>query len=304
MWTAGIVAASALAFMLGSYHTDVYRKMLIWVAMALSFNFLFGIAGQIAFSHFAFASVGAYGIVILAHQIALPFALAFALAIAICALLAYIVAVPATRLEGFYLALATLAFSQLVRVIIDEGGPLTGGTGGIANYRLPPLFGIDLQGPKYTIFLVLMVAFTLWILQRTDASWFGRACRAVRDNPRAAEAMGVDLQRTKILAFVMTSTLAGLAGIAYAYVDNVINPSVFGLDNTFLLLFMIIIGGSGRHGGAVLGAVVLYLAPFLLEPVVGHHYLLVFGILIVLAVLFRPDGLAGLLRQLKVGSAR
>lgn len=304
VWTAGIVAASALAFMLGSYHTDVYRKMLIWVAMALSFNFLFGIAGQIAFSHFAFASVGAYGIVILAHQLALPFALAFALAIAICALLAYVVAVPATRLEGFYLALATLAFSQLVRVIIDEGGPLTGGTGGIANYRLPPLFGIDLQGPKYTIFLVLMVAFTLWILQRTDASWFGRACRAVRDNPRAAEAMGVDLQRTKILAFVMTSTLAGLAGIAYAYIDNVINPSVFSLDNTFLLLFMIIIGGSGRHDGAVIGAVVLYLAPFLLEPVVGHHYLLVFGILIVLAILFRPDGLAGLLRQLKVGSAR
>lgn len=304
MWTAGIVAASALAFMLGSYHTDVYRKMLIWVAMALSFNFLFGIAGQIAFSHFAFASVGAYGIVILAHQLALPFALAFALAIAICALLAYVVAVPATRLEGFYLALATLAFSQLVRVIIDEGGSLTGGTGGIANYRLPPLFGIDLQGPKYTIFLVLMVAFTLWILQRTDASWFGRACRAVRDNPRAAEAMGVDLQRTKIIAFVMTSTLAGLAGIAYAYIDNVINPAVFSLDNTFLLLFMIIIGGSGRHDGAVIGAVVLYLAPFLLEPVVGHHYLLVFGILIVLAILFRPDGLAGLLRQLKVGSAR
>jgi branched-chain amino acid transport system permease protein len=273
------------------------------VAMALSFNFLFGIAGQVAFSHFAFASVGAYGVVILSHQLGLPFPLAFMFAITICALLAFVVALPATRLEGFYLALATLAFSQLVRVIIDEGGALTGGTGGIANYKLPPLFAMELRGPWYTICLVLMVAFTLWILQRVDASWFGRACRAVRDNPRAAEAMGVDLPRTKILAFMLTSTLAGLAGIAYAYVDNVINPAVFGLDNTFLLLFMIIIGGSGRHGGAMLGAVVLYLAPFILEPLVGHHYMLIFGLLIVLAILFRPDGLAGLLRQIRPGGA-
>lgn len=302
-WLAGIAAASGLAFVLGSYHTDVYRKMLIWVAMALSFNFLFGIAGQVAFSHFAFASVGAYGVVILSHQLGVPFPLAFALAIAICALLAFVVALPSTKLEGFYLALATLAFSQLVRVLIDEGGALTGGTGGIANYKLPPLLGMELRGPWYTICLVLLVAFTLWILQRVDASWFGRACRAVRDNPRAAEAMGVDLSRTKILAFVLTSTLAGLAGIAYAYVDNVINPAVFGLDNTFLLLFMIIIGGSGRHGGAMLGAIVLYLAPFVLEPVVGHHYMLIFGVLIVLAILFRPDGLAGVLRRIIPGGA-
>jgi branched-chain amino acid transport system permease protein len=214
-----------------------------------------------------------------------------------------VVAAPATRLEGFYLALATLAFSQLVRVMIDEGGALTGGTGGLANYRLPPVLGMDLRGPWYTICLVLLVAATLWILQRVDGSWFGRACRAVRDNPRAAEAMGVHLARTKILVFVLTSTLAGIAGIGYAYVDNVINPAVFGLDNTFLLLFMIIIGGSGRHAGAMLGAVVLYLSPFALEPLVGNHYMLVFGLLIVLSILFRPDGLIGLLSPSKPGRA-
>ena len=302
-WLAGMGVAIGLAFVLGSYHTDVYRKMLIWVAMALGFNFLFGVAGQIAFSHFAFASVGAYGVVILSHQLGLPFGLAFVLAIVICGLTAFIVAIPATRLEGVYLALATLAFSQLVRVTIDEGGALTGGTGGLANYRLPPFFGVDVRGPWYTVCLVLLVAFTLWILTRVDASWFGRACRAVRDNPRAAEAMGVDIARARILVFVMTSTLAGLAGIGYAYVDNVINPAVFSLENSFLLLFMIIIGGSGRHVGAMLGAVVLYLAPFALEPVAGNHYMLVFGVLIVLAILFRPDGLAGLLRITRPGKA-
>src|SRR5258708_337138 len=295
---AAIVVASPLAFMLGGYATDVYRKMLIWVALALSYNFLFGLAGQIAFSHFAFAGVGAYGVVILAHKIGLPFVMAFALAVTLCAVLAFIVALPSTRLEGFYLALATLAFSQLVLVVISEGGELTGGTGGIANYRLPSVFGHAIRGPWYTVVLVLLVALTLWVLRRLDVSTFGRACRAVRDNPDAAAAMGVGVARTKVLAYTLTSTLAGLAGIAYAYVDNVVNPPVFGLENIFLLLFMIIVGGSGSHIGAIVGAVFLYLAPFVLEPIVGHGFLVVFGVLVVLTILFQPSGLAGLLGRL------
>ena len=233
VWLAAIVAASAIAFMLGGYATDVYRKMLIWVALALSYNFLFGISGQVA-------------------------------------------------------------FSQLVTVVINEGGDLTGGTGGIASYRLPDLFGIHIRGPYYTILLVLMVAFTLWVLKKLDASAFGRACRAVRDNATAAAAMGVDVRRTKVIAFTLTSTLAGLAGISYAYIDNVINPPVFGLENAFLLLFMIIVGGQGRMAGAIVGAVLLYLAPFVLEPIVGHGFMVVFGLLVVLAILFQPAGLVGL----------
>ncbi len=296
-WLAAIVAASALAFWLGGYATDVYRKMLIWVALALSYNFLFGIAGQVAFSHFAFAGIGAYAVVILAHKLGLPFGIALVLAIVLCAGLAFIVALPSTRLEGFYLALATLAFSQLVLVVIGEGGDLTGGTGGIANYRLPSVLGYEIRGPWYTILLVLLVALTLWALRRLDHSAFGRACRAIRDNAVAAAAMGVDVRRVKVVAFTLTSTLAGLAGIAYAYIDNVINPPVFGLDNIFLLLFMVIVGGSGSHAGAMIGAVFLYLAPFVLEPIVGHAFLLVFGVLVVLTILFQPSGLAGLLNR-------
>jgi branched-chain amino acid transport system permease protein len=294
-WMAAIVAASALAFWLGGYATDVYRKMLIWVALALSYNFLFGIAGQVAFSHFAFAGVGAYGVVIFAHKLGIPFGAALVMALALCALLAFIVALPSTRLEGFYLALATLAFSQLVIVVISEGGNLTGGTGGIANYRLPSLFGYAISGPWYTILLVLLVAFTLLTLRRLDHSAFGRACRAIRDNAVAAAAMGIDVRRVKVQVFTLTSTLAGLAGVAYAYIDNVINPPVFGIENIFLLLFMIIVGGSGSHAGAIVGAVFLYLAPFVLEPIVGHGFLIVFGVLVVLTILFQPSGLAGLL---------
>src|SRR5436189_6178242 len=105
IWLAALAAACAVSFLLGGYATDVYRKMLIWVALALSFNFLFGVSGQLALSHFAFAAVGAYAMVILAHKLGLPFVVAFVLALALCAALAFVVALPSTRLQGFYLAL-------------------------------------------------------------------------------------------------------------------------------------------------------------------------------------------------------
>jgi branched-chain amino acid transport system permease protein len=147
------------------------------------------------------------------------------------------------------------------------------------------------------VVLVLLVAVTWWSLRRLDNSSFGRACRAVRDNAVAAAAMGIDVRSVKVMAFTLTSTFAGLAGIGYAYIDNVINPPVFGLDNAFLLLFMIIVGGTGSHLGAIIGAAVLYLAPFVLEPIVGNGFLVVFGILVVLAILFQPAGLVGLLSR-------
>ena len=198
---------SALAFMLGSYQTDVYRKLLLWVTLALSYNFLFGIAGQVAFSHFTFYGIGAYAILILLFQVGLPLPLAILAGIAVCVVLALVVAIPATRLEGFYLALATLAFAQLFIVVLNEGGKVTGGAGGLANYRLPDVLGVRVTGPWYTVVIVLLLLGTFATLWRLDRSWFGRACRAVRDNPEAAQAMGVNVARTKIIAYTLTSAI-------------------------------------------------------------------------------------------------
>jgi branched-chain amino acid transport system permease protein len=293
-WLAAAVALSGVAFLLGDYHNDVYRKMLLWVALALGYNFLFGISGQVAFSHFAFYGVGAYAVVILLFQLQLPLPVAIVLGLTLCVLLALAVAIPSARLEGFYLALATLAFAQLFIVVLNEGGAVTGGTGGLMNYKLPEILGVRIAGPWYTAVIVLLLLGTLAILSRLDRSWFGRACRAIRDNPEAAAAMGVNVARTKVIAFTITSALAGLAGMVYAFVDNTVNPPIFGLENAFLLLFMVIVGGSGRPAGAVIGAVLLYLLPFVLSPLIGHHHALVFGILLVGAVLLQPRGLIGL----------
>lgn len=296
-WVAAAAILIATAYLLGGYETDLYRKLLLWIALALSYNFLFGISGQIAFSHFTFYGVGAYAIVILTFQAGLPLPLAALAGIAVCVLVALVVALPSTRLAGFYLALATLALAQLFIVVLGEGGRITGGRGGLLNYRLPEVFGFQISGPDYTVVIVLVLLGTLALLLRLDRSWFGRACRAIRDNPSAAAAMGVNVARIKVIAFVVTSTLAGVAGMTYAFVDNTVNPPIFGLENMFLLLFMVIIGGSGSHLGAILGAVVLYLAPFVLQPFVGHHHVLVFGVFMVAVILFEPRGIIGILER-------
>jgi branched-chain amino acid transport system permease protein len=293
-WVAAAIVLSAAAFFLSSYYNDVYRKLLLWIALALSYNFLFGISGQVAFSHFAFYGIGAYAVVIFLFQLGMPLPLAILAGILVCTAIALAVAIPSTRLEGFYLALATLALAQLFIVVLNEGGTVTGGTGGIVDYRLPPVFGVRITGPWYTVVIVLLVLATYAVLWRLDRSWFGRACRAVRDNPEAAAAMGVNVARTKVIAFTLTSVLAGIAGMVYAFVDNTVNPPIFGLENAFLLLFMVIIGGAGRHAGAVIGAVLLYLLPFVLSPLIGHHHALVFGVLMVAAILVQPRGLIGL----------
>lgn len=293
-WVAAALVMSAVAFFLSSYYNDVYRKLLLWIALALSYNFLFGVSGQVAFSHFVFYGIGAYAVVIFLFQLGLPLPLAILAGVLVCTAIALAVAIPSTRLEGFYLALATLALAQLFIVVLNEGGAVTGGTGGLVDYRLPPVFGVRITGPWYTVVIVVLVLATYAVLLRLDRSWFGRACRAVRDNPEAAAAMGIDVARTKVIAFTLTSVLAGVAGMVYAFVDNTVNPPIFGLENAFLLLFMVIIGGSGRHAGAVIGAVLLYLLPFVLSPLIGHHHALVFGVLMVAAILLQPRGLVGI----------
>lgn len=298
-WLAAAILLSGAAFFLTSYYNDVYRKLLLWITLALGYNFLFGISGQIAFSHFAFYGIGAYSIVILTFQAGLPLPLAALAGVVLCVTLALAVAIPSTRLEGFYLALATLAFAQLFVVALNEGGAMTGGTGGLSNYRLPEILGARISGAWYTAVIVLLMLGTMALLARLDRSWFGRACRAVRDNPEAAAAMGVNVARTKMIVFTLTSALAALAGMVYAFVDNTVNPPIFGLENAFLLLFMIIIGGAGRQAGAVVGAVLLYLLPFVLSPLIGHHHALVFGLLVLGVILLQPRGLIGMYDALR-----
>lgn len=293
-WFGGAAILVIMALTLDGYTADLFRKLLLTATLCVGFNFLFGIAGQVAFSHIAFYGIGAYGVVVLGFQLGAFLPLAIIGSVVICGIIALIVAIPSTRLEGFFLALATLAFAQLFSVVLLQGGDVTGGPQGLSGYAAPDYFGLPSGGGGYTLVIVAVFLATLAILVRLDHSWFGRACRAIRDNPATAAAMGVDVFRTKVAAFTLTNTLAGVAGIAYAFTDNYLSPLVFGLEPMFMLLFMIVVGGTGRHAGAVLGAALLFLAPEVLEEWTGRHYMLGFGVLVVVAILFQPTGLMGL----------
>src|SRR3989440_10941758 len=169
-WIGAALLLSAAAFFMSDYHNDVYRKLMLWVTLALGYNFLFGVCGQVAFSHFAFYGIGAYSVVIFLFQVHMPFPIGILCGIALCILFALAVALPSTRLEGFYLALATLALGQLFIIVLNEGGAVTGGTGGIANYRLPEILGMRLRGPRYTAVIALLVVATYAVLVRLDRS--------------------------------------------------------------------------------------------------------------------------------------
>lgn len=292
-WAAGAAALVAIAFMVDGYTADLYRKLLLITSLALAFNFLFGVAGQVAFSQVAFYGVGAYSITILWAVYHWPFPLALIATVVVCTLVALAVAIPTNRLEGFYLALATLAFAQFFVVLLLQGGSFTGGPDGLSGFKSPEIFGLKLAGRNYIFVLIALFLATLAVLRNLDNSYFGRACRAIRDNPEAAAAMGVNVARTRIIVFTLTSTLSALAGVCYAFADNYVNPNVFNLNDMFILFFMVIIGGSGRHAGAIIGATVLFLLPEVLGDVIGRRHLLIYGLFVVLAILFWPQGLVG-----------
>jgi ABC-type branched-subunit amino acid transport system ATPase component/ABC-type branched-subunit amino acid transport system permease subunit len=294
-WVVGAAFLVACTFFLNDYTADMFRKLLLTTTLVLSFNFLFGIAGQLAFSHVAFFGIGAYAIVIFGHQLGWPLPLAFAASLAAGFVLSLAVAIPSLRLEGFYLGLASLAFAQLFLVVTSQGGELTGGTDGISGFPAPVILGVRFSGQAYLFAVIGLFLATLGVLLAIDRSYFGRACRAVRDNPQPAAAMGVDIARTKTIVFVLTSMLAVVAGMFYAYADRYVNPPLFSLDFMFLLFFMVVIGGTGRHVGAVLGAVVLFILPELLGDAIGKRHLFFYGLFVVLSILFWREGLAGII---------
>lgn len=288
------VLAVALSLLTNGYWSDVYRKCLLMCTLALSYSALFGMGGQVAMSHAAFFGLGAYCTTILSGTFAFPLPLAMLCTITLSAVLALVIALPVTRLEGFYLSLATLALAQIFIVALIQGGEFTGGSEGLFGYEAPSLLGVSLTGQSYKLVVVCVFTLTLASVERLDRSSFGLACKAVRDDPQAAAAMGINVAASRAILFCVSSTLAAFAGMFFAYADNFVNPAGFDLNNMFLIFFAVIVGGLGRHLGAVAGTAFLYLLPELLGDVVGRFHLLLYGILVVLIMLWQPQGMAGL----------
>ena len=277
------------------YWLFVVSELFIFAVVAISLDLLMGRSGQISLGHSGFFAVGAYTAAILNEHYRVDVVLSMLAGGLLSALASLIVGFPATRLRGHYLGIVTLGYGIAVDQIALKWDALTGGDQGIHLHR-PTFFGVSIGSPVamyYISLAVLVVVIILtWNLLRTR---IGRSFAAIRDSEVAAAAMGVPIARTKVLAFVCSAFLAGLAGALYAFLAGFVAPEDFGIDQTLLFFAMVVIGGMGSIAGAI-GGTILVDGLRVAASTVSGLSLAILGGVIVLVVLFAPSGLKGLLR--------
>ncbi len=269
---------------------------------------LFGHAGQVSLGHAAFVGIGAYACAFTTTKLEWPWLAGFALAAALSALGGFVLSMPSLRLKGHYLAMASLGFGELMSIAFVEASPVTGGVNGLGGIPFPSIAGFEIREPAGLYWLVWGVVGVAALLAFNITSQRpGRAMRALHGSELGAQACGVDVTGIKVRTFVLSAALAGLSGALYASFVGFISPSVFTLSVSVNLLAMAIVGGTGSLIGPILAAAALTLLQYLdaLVPglpretaqVLQSYQADIYGLAIVLVVMFAPGGLAGLWRR-------
>lgn len=287
----------------GNYFTFILCTWLIYTIAAMGLNLTLGYAGQISLAQASFMAIGAYITALLTLQ-GLHWLLAMPLAVVACFLVGLLVGFPALRVKGHFLAFVTLAFNTLVVLVLRNEDWLTGGSYGISNMPRPD-FGLFTTASRSTVlsipltsnhkiyYLCLVVfalfALSMWGLIRSP---WGRAFKALRENPIRAESLGLDTRRITLLAFAIGSAAGGLAGALVSPVVQFIEPNSFALGHSLRLLLMVVVGGAGYFFGPMLGAAVVILLPELLRFTEGY-YLIIYSVAVVLLMIYSPSGLIG-----------
>lgn len=288
---------AAAPFLISDYNLRILVLAVQTAIAVIGLSLSFGWAGLIQLGQAAFIGVGAYGSAIASMRLGLNFWLAMPLAMVLSGLVALLIAVPMLRLRGHYLALATVGFNVTLEIVAKNWQGVTGGYDGISGIPGIGLFGHEIQTDTGYYFLSLgFLAVVVSFATLLRHSRFGRAMIAVRDDEIASGTSSVPVVRTKVAAFVISSSLAGLSGALYAHYAHYIAPADFDMWRSISILVMVIVGGEMSIVGAVLGAIVLSFAPEWLR-FVGDAYLAVFGVVVLLVLIFMPDGIAGRLRK-------
>ena len=288
----------------------------IAVVAALGLNLLIGYTGQISLGHAAFIAIGAYTTAILSTKVGLPFWACLLASGGVTAIVGFGLGVPCLKLKGLYLAMATMAFGVVIDFVVITWGKLTGGVRGI-NVAKVFIFGYPLDSDnKMYYFLVVLTILTVLAIKNLVRTRVGRAFIAIRDRDIAAEVMGVNITAYKVMAFTISSFFAGIAGAMYSYTMGYIHPDHFTLLLSVQYLAIIIVGGLGTILGSIFGAVFIVLVPELIKGIAGVSETLipalkgkydeewniaVFGILIMIFLIFEADGLYGIWGRIKTG---
>lgn len=302
-WYALLLAAVFTApFVLDTYWINEMTRVLIYALAGLGLMVVTGFTGQVSLGHAAFMAIGAYTHAFLLSQ-GVPFIFSLPIAALTSGLVGLMIAIPASRMTGLYLTIASLAFAIVVEDVIIHWESVTGGNRGML-VDAPILFGYEIfEAWEYYYIVLVLLIMSITLVLNILRSPLGRSMLAVRDSEISAESLGIRVARTKVLAFLISAALTGLAGGLFAHFIQFLSPETFGIILSIQLLLMVVVGGLGTVHGAVYGAILIgfleasiSILKDVLPPAIGNQPGLepgLFGLILVLFIIFEPEGVYG-----------
>ncbi|MDC7240580.1 MAG: branched-chain amino acid ABC transporter permease [Spirochaetales bacterium] len=295
-----LVVVVLFPFLMSMYQTSIMTTALMYVVLGLGLNIVVGFGGLLHLGYAAFYAVGAYTYALLYYHFGLSFWICLPLGALFSAVFGFLLGFPILRLRGDYLAIVTLAFGEIVRLVLENWGEFTFGPSGISKIARPELFGQKLrlaQATNFTYFIAVALAvLTIIIIRRMESSKMGRAWEAMREDEIASQAMGIDITKAKLTAFSMGAIWAGIMGVLFAAKTTYVSPASFKTWESIIILCVVVIGGMGSIPGVIAGALIFILTPEYLRAF-SEYRMLIFGIALVLMMIFRPGGIIPKIRK-------
>jgi branched-chain amino acid transport system permease protein len=294
VWMIVSVLALLVCISIGQYYVTMFVFCGIYVIAISGLDVLFGYSGQISLGHAAFYAAGAYTSSLLAVRFGCPVVLGILAGCLVSIVLSIVVAIPASNLVHQFLALLTIAAGQMTHVFLSKAKGITGAMAGIRKIPVFSFFGYEFSSNiSYAVLILLLCFLFLFIKNRIIESSTGRAFQAIRENVVAANGMGINVRKYKVMAFMISSVYMAIAGSMYAHYVKYISPESFTITLSTLFITMLLFGGMGNMIGPIIGAVIITILNEALQGF-SNYRTLIYGIVILVAVLFMPKGLYGL----------
>ncbi len=287
------IALIALPFVLGNaYYVRVATIVGIYVILASSLNIVIGFTGMFSLGHAAFYGIGAYTSAMLTTMAGWPFWAALPASGLVAGLFGTLIGLATLRLRAVFLAFTTLGFGEITRIVILNWRSFTRGPLGIAGVPIPSIFGWTLDRNGYYYLVVVLASLTVLVVRRMYHSRVGRALVAVREDETAAKSMGVSVFGYKVLAFTVACAFAGIAGSFFAHFQRFVSADSFANLESFAIITMVALGGTGSIVGPILGALILVVIPEMFRFLYQYRGV-IYGLVLILVIVLKPGGLAG-----------
>ncbi len=294
LYIAGMIGLAVVPLVIdNAYYMGIVNLILIYTVLCMGLNLILGYTGLLSLGHAAFYGIGGYVTAILMTRHGFSFLPALIISGLLALVFGILLGIPTRKVRGDYFCLLTIAFGEIFRLIAQAWIPFTGGAMGIVGIPIPRIFAWTIRSETDFYYLgLILVGFTYVSLALLTASRFGRAFVAIREDELAASVMGINTSMYKILAFSIGSFYAGLAGSYLAVYQTTITPSSFRLDESCLMIIMVIVGGMGSLLAPISGVIIMTLATEAFRSLADYRMLII-GVIMVTVLLFRPQGLFG-----------